>query len=72
MTLFGCYECSIRVYQQDCDTFGMVVRKLVSKDPSLVPPIIFSLQENLREIGLRCTAAMDQFITQYDLKDVAR
>ncbi|CAL8367732.1 unnamed protein product [Lota lota] len=60
------------IYQRDCGTFSMVVRKLVSKDPSLVSPIRFSVQENLKEIGLRCAAAMDQFITQYDLRDVSQ
>ncbi|XP_056448510.1 periphilin-1-like isoform X2 [Gadus chalcogrammus] len=56
-----------KVYQRDCGTFSRVVKQLVSKDPSLVPPIRFAVQENLKEIGLRCAAAMDQFITQYDL-----
>ncbi|KAJ3586156.1 hypothetical protein NHX12_012557 [Muraenolepis orangiensis] len=57
------------VYRRDCGIFFMVVQKLVSKEPSLEPPIQFSLQENLREIALRCAAAMDQFITQYDQRN---
>ncbi|KAF5907245.1 periphilin-1-like isoform X1, partial [Clarias magur] len=50
------------VYRQDCDTFGVVVKMLVAKDPSLERPIQSSLRENLREIGLRCVEAMEQFI----------
>ncbi|XP_071776901.1 uncharacterized protein LOC139928310 [Centroberyx gerrardi] len=54
------------VYRQDCDTFGVVVRMLIAKDPSLERPIQSSLQENLREIGLRCVEAMEKFIEDYD------
>ncbi|XP_051509950.1 periphilin-1-like [Myxocyprinus asiaticus] len=54
------------VYRQDCDTFGVVVKKLVAKDPSLERPIQVSLRENLRDIGLRCVEAMEQFIHEYD------
>ncbi|XP_051949864.1 periphilin-1-like [Xyrauchen texanus] len=54
------------VYRQDCDTFGVVVKMLVAKDPSLERPIQVSLRENLRDIGLRCVEAMEQFIHEYD------
>ncbi|XP_060786741.1 periphilin-1 [Neoarius graeffei] len=57
------------VYRQDCDTFGVVVKMLVAKDPSLERPIQTSLRENLREIGLRCVEAMEQFIQEYDSKE---
>ncbi|CAM4713117.1 unnamed protein product [Leuciscus chuanchicus] len=57
------------VYRQDCDTFGMVVKMLVSKDPSLEKPIQLSLHENLRDIGTRCIKAMEQFIQEYDSRE---
>ncbi|XP_063064889.1 periphilin-1-like [Engraulis encrasicolus] len=58
------------VYRQDCDTFGVVVKMLIAKDPSLERPIQSSLQENLREIGLRCVEAMQDFIQDYDARQV--
>ncbi|XP_066500706.1 periphilin-1-like [Hoplias malabaricus] len=57
------------VYKRDCDTFSVVVKMLVAKDPSLERPIQSSLRENLREIGLRCVEAMDQFILEYDSRE---
>lgn len=57
------------VYRQDCDTFGMVVKMLVEKDPSLEKPIQLSLSENLRDIGTRCIQAMEQFIQEYDSRE---
>ncbi|XP_017539414.1 periphilin-1-like [Pygocentrus nattereri] len=57
------------VYRRDCDTFGVVVKMLVAKDPSLERPIQLSLRENLREIGLRCVEAMEQFIQEYDSRE---
>ncbi|KAG7472498.1 hypothetical protein MATL_G00109420 [Megalops atlanticus] len=54
------------VYRQDCDTFGIIVKMLIAKDPSLEQSIQSSLQENLREIGLRCVGAMQHFIMEYD------
>ncbi|XP_027023022.1 periphilin-1 [Tachysurus fulvidraco] len=58
------------VYRQDCDTFGVVVKMLVAKDPSLERPIQSSLRENLREIGLRCVEAMEKFINEYDSREL--
>ncbi|XP_055788078.1 uncharacterized protein LOC129861050 isoform X2 [Salvelinus fontinalis] len=58
-----------QVYRQDCDTFGVVVKMLIAKDPSLERPIQSSLQENLREIGLRCVEAMQEFIEDYDTRE---
>ncbi|KAJ8265630.1 hypothetical protein COCON_G00147290 [Conger conger] len=57
------------VYKQDCDTVGIVVKMLIDKDPSLERLIQASLQENLREIGLRCVEAMERFIQEYDSQD---
>ncbi|TSL97249.1 Periphilin-1 [Bagarius yarrelli] len=57
------------VYRQDCDTFGVVVKMLVAKDPSLERTIQTSLRENLHEIGLRCVEAMEQFINEYDSRE---
>ncbi|XDV48236.1 hypothetical protein PO909_017685 [Leuciscus waleckii] len=47
----------------------MVVKMLVSKDPSLEKPIQLSLHENLRDIGTRCIKAMEQFIQEYDSRE---
>lgn len=60
----------LQVYRQDCDTFGVVVKMLVAKDPSLEKSIQSSLRENLREIGQRCVDAMEQFIHEYDLREL--
>ncbi|XP_070300450.1 uncharacterized protein [Salvelinus sp. IW2-2015] len=60
---------SFIVYRQDCDTFGVVVKMLIAKDPSLELPIQPSLKENLGEIGLRCVEAMQQFIEEYDTRE---
>ncbi|XP_030640721.1 periphilin-1 [Chanos chanos] len=57
------------VYRQDCDTFGVVVKMLVAKDPSLERPIQSSLRENLRDIGQRCVEAMQKFIQEYDSRE---
>ncbi|XP_029576103.1 uncharacterized protein LOC115166331 isoform X2 [Salmo trutta] len=58
-----------QVYRQDCDTFGVVVKMLIAKDPSLERPIQPSLKENLGEIGLRCVEAMQEFIEEYDTRE---
>ncbi|XP_021240646.1 periphilin-1 isoform X3 [Numida meleagris] len=42
-----------QVYRQDCETFGMVVKMLIDKDPSLEKSIQFALRQNLHEIGTR-------------------
>ncbi|XP_018616740.1 periphilin-1-like isoform X2 [Scleropages formosus] len=55
------------VYRQDCNIFGIVVKMLIAKDPSLEQPIQASFRENLQDIGLRCAEAMQQFIEEYDL-----
>uniref|UniRef100_A0A2K5I134 Periphilin-1 C-terminal domain-containing protein n=1 Tax=Colobus angolensis palliatus TaxID=336983 RepID=A0A2K5I134_COLAP len=40
-----------QVYRQDCETFGMVVKMLIEKDPSLEKSIQFALRQNLHEIA---------------------
>ncbi|KAJ7329745.1 hypothetical protein JRQ81_015919 [Phrynocephalus forsythii] len=54
------------VYRQDCETFGVVVKMLIEKDPSLEKPIQFSLRQNLHEIGERCIEELKHFIAEYD------
>ncbi|XP_063101648.1 periphilin-1-like [Cavia porcellus] len=53
------------VYQQYSETFGMVVRKLIEKDPSLERPIQFALSQNLREIGDKLLKDLKDFIAEY-------
>lgn len=57
------------VYYQECEMFGLVVKMLIAKDPSLERPIQSSLQENLRDIGKRCVEAMEKFIDDYDSRE---
>nr|XP_012600614.1 periphilin-1 isoform X12 [Microcebus murinus] len=56
----------IQVYRQDCETFGMVVKMLIEKDPSLEKSIQFALRQNLHEIGERCVEELKHFIAEYD------
>lgn len=58
--------CVFQLYYQECEMFGHVAKMLIEKDPSLERPIQSSLQENLRDIGKRCVAAMKKFIEDYD------
>ncbi|CAH6786814.1 3110001I22Rik [Phodopus roborovskii] len=55
-----------QTYHQDCETFGMVVKMLVEKDPSLETSIQFALRQNLHEISERCVKELRQFIAEYD------
>ncbi|KAM8803128.1 periphilin-1 isoform 3-T4 [Rhynchonycteris naso] len=55
-----------QVYRQDCETFGMVVKMLIEKDPSLEKSIQFALRQNLHEIGERCLEELKHFIAEYD------
>ncbi|XP_048219689.1 periphilin-1-like, partial [Perognathus longimembris pacificus] len=57
---------SSKVYRQDCETFGMVVKMLIEKDPSLEQSIQFALRQNLHEIGERCVEELKHFIAEYD------
>ncbi|KAM4678538.1 periphilin-1 [Discoglossus pictus] len=54
------------VYRQDCETFGMVVKMLIDKDPSLEKSVQFALRQNLNEIGERCIEELKTFIAEYD------
>ncbi|XP_031227299.1 periphilin-1-like isoform X2 [Mastomys coucha] len=56
----------VQVYQQDCETFGLVVKMLIEKDPSLEKSIQFSLKQNLNAIGEQCIEELKNFITAYD------
>uniref|UniRef100_A0AAV2J113 Periphilin-1 C-terminal domain-containing protein n=2 Tax=Knipowitschia caucasica TaxID=637954 RepID=A0AAV2J113_KNICA len=55
-----------KVYRQDCETFGMVVKMLVSKDPNLEKQLQVPLRENLGEIRERCLEDLKQFIHELD------
>ncbi|CAL1605587.1 unnamed protein product [Knipowitschia caucasica] len=57
------------VYFKDCEMFGLVVKMLIEKDPSLEIPIQESLRQNLRDIGARCVQAMEKFIEDYDSRE---
>ncbi|CAJ1054966.1 periphilin-1 isoform X2 [Xyrichtys novacula] len=54
------------VYRQDCETFGMVVKMLVAKDPNLEKQLQVPLRENLGEIRERCLEDLKHFITELD------
>uniref|UniRef100_A0A3Q2C6D1 Periphilin 1 n=1 Tax=Cyprinodon variegatus TaxID=28743 RepID=A0A3Q2C6D1_CYPVA len=55
-----------KVYRQDCETFGMVVKMLVAKDPSLEKQLQVPLRENLGEIRERCLSDLKHFIRELD------
>ncbi|KPP72702.1 hypothetical protein Z043_108274, partial [Scleropages formosus] len=55
-----------KVYRQDCETFGMVVKMLVAKDPSLEKQLQNPLRENLCEIRERCLEDLKHFISELD------
>ncbi|XP_041833944.1 periphilin-1 isoform X3 [Melanotaenia boesemani] len=59
-----------KVYRQDCETFGMVVKMLVAKDPNLEKQLQVPLRENLGEIRERCLEDLKHFINELD--DVVR
>ncbi|XP_056279729.1 uncharacterized protein LOC130199902 isoform X2 [Pseudoliparis swirei] len=60
------------VYYQECEMFGLVAKMLIAKDPTLERSIQSALQENLRDIGKRCVAAMEKFIEDYDGREPPR
>ncbi|KAL6116877.1 pphln1 [Pungitius sinensis] len=55
-----------KVYRQDCETFGMVVKMLVAKDPNLEKQLQVPLRENLGEIRERCLEELNHFIGELD------
>ncbi|XP_045927750.1 periphilin-1 isoform X4 [Micropterus dolomieu] len=55
-----------KVYRQDCETFGMVVKMLVAKDANLEKQLQVPLRENLGEIRERCLEDLKHFISELD------
>ncbi|XP_076418442.1 periphilin-1-like [Peromyscus maniculatus bairdii] len=55
-----------KVYQQVCETFGMVVERLVEKDRSLEKSIQFAMKQSLHEIGEQHVEELKHFIMEYD------
>uniref|UniRef100_A0A3P8VPW3 Periphilin 1 n=1 Tax=Cynoglossus semilaevis TaxID=244447 RepID=A0A3P8VPW3_CYNSE len=55
-----------QMYRQDCETFGIVVKMLVAKDPNLEKQLQVPLRENLGEIRERCLEELKLFINQLD------
>ncbi|XP_051911923.1 periphilin-1 isoform X4 [Hippocampus zosterae] len=55
-----------KVYRQDCETFGTVVKMLVAKDPDLEKRLQVPLRENLGEIRERCLEDLKHFINELD------
>ncbi|KAA8580111.1 hypothetical protein FQN60_005646, partial [Etheostoma spectabile] len=64
--LFTHIPVHFQVYRQDCETFGMVVKMLVSKDPNLEKQLQVPLRENLGEIRERCLDDLKHFINELD------
>ncbi|PAA64321.1 hypothetical protein BOX15_Mlig022724g1, partial [Macrostomum lignano] len=50
-----------RAYRQDCDTFAVVAKVLVSKNSSLEGPVRDALREALRDIGQHCVEELREF-----------
>ncbi|ELV12182.1 Periphilin-1 [Tupaia chinensis] len=57
-------------YRQDCEVFGVVVKKLIEKEPGLEKPVQFSLRQNLQEIGERYIEELKHFMEEYDASHV--
>ncbi|XP_057709788.1 periphilin-1 isoform X4 [Corythoichthys intestinalis] len=55
-----------KVYRRDCETFGMVVKMLVAKDPNLEKQLQVPLRENLGEIRERCLEDLKHYISELD------
>ncbi|XP_029328793.1 periphilin-1-like isoform X2 [Mus caroli] len=55
-----------QAYQQNCETFAVVVKMLLDKDPSLEKSLQVALRQNLHEIGERCVEELNSFIAAYD------
>ncbi|XP_077399927.1 periphilin-1 isoform X2 [Vanacampus margaritifer] len=56
----------LKVYRDDCETFGTVVKMLVAKDPNLEKHLQVPLRENLGEIRVRCLDDLKLFIRELD------
>ncbi|XP_076418013.1 periphilin-1-like isoform X4 [Peromyscus maniculatus bairdii] len=55
-----------KVYRQVCETFGMVVERLVEKDRSLEKSIQFAMKQSMHEIGEQHVEELKHFIMEYD------
>ncbi|XP_050955708.1 uncharacterized protein LOC127156720 [Labeo rohita] len=53
-----------KLYKQDCETVGIVVRMLISKDPTLGPTLLSALHKNLVEIGDKYLENLSRFISE--------
>ncbi len=53
-----------QLYTQDCETFGVVVKMLISKNPALEPMLLSVLHKNLVEIGDKYLENLRQFISE--------
>ncbi|XDV53578.1 hypothetical protein PO909_022049 [Leuciscus waleckii] len=53
-----------KLYKQDCETLGMVVKMLVSKDPTLEQKLLTALKQNLVDIREKCLENLSQFISE--------
>ncbi len=53
-----------QLYKQDCETFGVVVKMLISKNPTLQPMLLSVLHKNLVEIGDKYLENLSQFISE--------
>lgn len=54
----------MQAYKQDCETFGTVVKMLISKDPALEDRLLASLRESLKDIGSKFVTELDEFIDE--------
>lgn len=55
-----------KLYRQDCQTIGTVVKMLVAKEPSLDQLLQDPLRQNLMEIKERCLEDLRHFIKELD------
>ncbi|XP_035376497.1 periphilin-1-like isoform X2 [Electrophorus electricus] len=55
-----------KLYRQDCETFGTVVKMLLAKQPTLETLLQTALKENLIDIKQRCLEDLRRFISEVD------
>ncbi|XP_039503802.1 uncharacterized protein LOC120460205 [Pimephales promelas] len=53
-----------KLYKQDCETLGMAVKMLISKDPTLEQRLLTALTQNLVDIREKCLGNLSQFISE--------
>ncbi|XP_072528279.1 uncharacterized protein [Salminus brasiliensis] len=56
-----------KLYRQDCETFGMVVKMLVAKQPTLEKQLETALKKNLIEIKEQCLEDLRHFISEVNV-----